>query len=273
MTGGPWGTWAQQRAWGAGDGPLAIYGLSNVPLWLSGETYSSPDPGDADSVWTNLGNMGGTFVQSGVAGWHPARSAADDNWNGQDVVAFDGGDFLDWSGAAADWTFLHDGTPYRLIALARPAAATTTQTLVCTNTFVPAPMLGMRLFFDGDNQRMRGNIANASEQHVLDQTLGTGTSEIGERQLVSMLFNPALGDLAGQLSVNGGAPVTQAVGATPGTGDAPNGLRIGARTPSANNFLTGEIAALLCVVGSDIGNAAKFDALVRWAELRYGAMG
>src|SRR5690606_25910782 len=145
-----------------------------------------PDPGDADSVWTNLGNMGGTFVQSGVAGWHPARSAADDNWNGQDVVAFDGGDFLDWSGAAADWTFLHDGTPYRLIALARPAAATTTQTLVCTNTFVPAPMLGMRLFFDGDNQRMRGNIANASEQHVLDQTLGTGTSEIGERQLVSM---------------------------------------------------------------------------------------
>lgn len=246
--------------------------ISGLVAWFdpSSDEYFTYGTGSSIALWVpRAGTLAGSggLAQS-TSGSRPTLASSVSVLGNQRAVLFDGtDDYLEWSGAASDWTFLHDGSGSTIITVHRfDSTGGTSQSLLGT---APIGSGNIGLYETNTTASVNYRIANGSGVNYLSNwSISSATATIlcardtsiwralthtdGTRGVHASGYSATSADVTGQ------DPVATAPTA---------GLRIGAAA-AGMNLVKGYVADVLAY--SRVLTSDEIAALAGFFATKYG---
>jgi hypothetical protein len=236
----PFGGSARTNQDGVGDRVLDLIAVSepaklpqpwllDAALWWRGD--------DPDAEYTGFGvgthfvsfpNRGpqspfGNFIDCGSSATRPEVGTL----NTLQAPFFDGTQDMvsSLTTAASTWSLLHDGTGMTLILVLHPTDAVAgAQDIINTMTALSTSNIGIRVVYDGPNERVRVQIANGEGVgYVVDEDTPNNEVPVNETTILTIVFNEgAVGDRFTMRSVREAPSEPRELVSSAGTSEEPS---------------------------------------------------
>jgi hypothetical protein len=224
---------------------------STVKVWLDADDASTITESSGEvSQWDDKSTNGYSFTQATST----ARPDNGGTQNGRPTLNFDGGDWLESTSVASEWSFMHDGTQWTCFIVGKHGPSSNPNSLAYyfgTSDATPS-QIGYSLYTDDRavfslNERVGTYIGRGANPAVVNQSSANGTVSLGQHNILSDQVDAdnATASLRSTLRVNGGSAINLNASTGPvNTGAPAVPLRIGSVNTGR---LVGEIAELIIV--------------------------
>lgn len=226
-----------------------LIGPPDINVWGDDKTGGTPS-GSQDLTAT-------------AAGARPAEKLASALMNGQDTLAFDGGDRIRGD-TASDWTTIHDGTGGSYAHIFHSTKSAAGNQVLGDNNNLNANSVGHHCYYQGNNQRLIAVAKNGSVS-TFSLVSGNGTVTVDATHLAVVRYEEGRTPNEWDVRVDGAELGSGDSAAAPSASDAAFALALGATAFTAFNFLTGEIGASF--FASEAWSDAEVALLETWSTL------